>query len=94
VAWRTGNLPRAFAFYGNGLYTVDTADPEVLDHHLRNTDEVFAVVSAADLGKLGADTLPSMFIVDRERLSRRDLLLVSNMSRSGSTRLDIDTWHE
>jgi hypothetical protein len=35
-----------------------------------------------------------MFIVDRERLSRRDLLLVSNMSRSGSTRLDIDTWHE
>jgi 4-amino-4-deoxy-L-arabinose transferase-like glycosyltransferase len=88
VAWRTGNLPRAFAFYGNGLYTVDTQDPAVLVRHLRSPDQVYAVVLATDLGDLDDGTRRSMFVIDRARLSRRDLLLVSNTPALGATPLE------
>ncbi len=78
VAWRTGNLPNSFAFYTNGLYTVDTNDPEVLAAHLRQSATVFAVVQASTLGDVPADALAHAWVVDRTRLSRRDLLLISN----------------
>lgn len=78
MAWRAGNIPTAIAFYSDGLYTVETEDPEELARHLRQDDLVYAVVLASDLEEVPADALEGISVVAEARLSRRDLWLIAN----------------
>lgn len=78
VAFDLSNLPEAFAFYGDGLYTVVTEDPEVLAEHLRQPEEVWAVVHRPGLDELPEDVRERLVIVEEDRLSRRDVVLVKN----------------
>lgn len=78
VAFDLSNLPEAFAFYGDGLYTVTTEDPEVLVEHLRQPQEVWAVVHRPGLDLLPEDVRERLVIVEEDHLSRRDVVLVRN----------------
>jgi 4-amino-4-deoxy-L-arabinose transferase-like glycosyltransferase len=78
LAWRTGNVPRAFAFYTDGLYTVETEDADELADHLRRGERVFAVVNADELDEVPADAREELRVVAEARLSRRNLYLVAN----------------
>lgn len=78
LAYDLANVPEAFAFYGDGLYTVETTDLEVLTEHLRRPEEVWAVVRRSGLDRLPADVRERLAIVAEDRLSRRDVALVKN----------------
>ena len=79
VAFDLANLPEAFAFYtGGAVYTVETKDPELLAEHLRQPEEVWAIVRRAGLDRLRAEVRERLAIVDEDRLSRRDVVLVTN----------------
>jgi hypothetical protein len=78
VAYDLSNLPEAFAFYGDGLYTVVTKDPEVLAEHLRQPDEVWAVVHRPGLDELPQGLRDRLVIVHEDRLSRRNVVLLRN----------------
>jgi 4-amino-4-deoxy-L-arabinose transferase-like glycosyltransferase len=78
VAWRAGNIPNAIAFYSNGLYTVETNDVDVLANHLRKDSLVFAIVLERDLDEVPVDVLEESVVMERVRLSRRDLQLIAN----------------
>jgi 4-amino-4-deoxy-L-arabinose transferase-like glycosyltransferase len=78
VAYDLSNLPEAFAFYGDGLYTVVTKDPEVLAAHLRQPDEVWALVRRPGLDELPRGLRDRLVIVREDRLSRRTVVLVRN----------------
>jgi 4-amino-4-deoxy-L-arabinose transferase-like glycosyltransferase len=82
MAWRAGNIPTAIAFYSNGLYTVETEDPEELARHLRQEALVYAVVLSTDLEEVPADALEGISVVAQARLSRRDLQLIANGPRA------------
>lgn len=84
VAYDLSNLPEAFAFYGDGLYTVETKDPQLLARHLRRPEEVWAVVRRPGLDRLPADVRERLVIVAEDRLSRRDVALVK--TRGGGRR--------
>ena len=84
VAWRIDNLANAFAYYSDGAYTLETRDPEVLVEHLSQPTNVYAVVMATDLDEELLDKLAHVWVIDETRLSRRDLLLVSNMPHEGA----------
>jgi 4-amino-4-deoxy-L-arabinose transferase-like glycosyltransferase len=78
VALDLSNLPEAFAFYSDGVYTVETQDPARLAEHLSQADEVWAVTSRTGFEDLPADTRERAEIVDETQLGRRDVLLVRN----------------
>lgn len=79
VAYDLSNLPEAFAFYGQGLYTRPTRDPEVLTEHLRRSEGAWALVHRPGLSLLPPEILERLVIVHEDRLSRRDVLLVRTL---------------
>jgi 4-amino-4-deoxy-L-arabinose transferase-like glycosyltransferase len=80
VAYDLANLPEAFAFYTEGVYTVVTEDLELVAEHLRQPEEVWAVIRRRGFDRLPADVRERLAIVEEDRLSRRDVLLVRNRS--------------
>jgi len=78
LAFDLANLPEAFAFYGDGLYTVETRETGDLIRHLRQPHRVWAVVHRPALDELPPDVRERLAIVEQTRLSRRDVLLVTN----------------
>lgn len=78
LAFNLSNLPEAFAFYGEGLYTVETSDPAALARHLARPEKVWAVIDARVLDELPPGLRARLAIVDDTHLSRRDVLLVTN----------------
>lgn len=78
VAYDLANLPEAFAFYTDGVYTVVTKDLELVAEHLRQPEEVWAVIRGRGLDRLPADVHERLAIIEEDRLSRRDVLLVRN----------------
>ena len=78
VAYDLGNLPEPFAFYSDGVYTVETGDPEVLRRHLERPEPVFAVVNGERLEPLPEALRARLRVIDETRLSRRRVLLVTN----------------
>lgn len=78
VAYDLGNLPEAFAFYTDGVYTTETVDPEVLIRHLAARETVWAVINRAVLVRLPSDVRDRLVVVGETRLSRRDVLLIRN----------------
>jgi 4-amino-4-deoxy-L-arabinose transferase-like glycosyltransferase len=84
LAYDLGNLPEPFAFYSDGMYTVETDDPEVLRRHLELSEEVFAVVNGASLEPLPEALRERLGVIDSTRLARRSVLLVTNGELPGT----------
>ncbi len=84
VALDLGNIPEALAFYGDGLYSVTTRDPELVIEHLRQPGEAWAMMKRKAYAALPADVLDRIEIVESSDLSREDLVLVVNRRRSPS----------
>ncbi|HXV77179.1 MAG TPA: hypothetical protein VD788_12750, partial [Candidatus Polarisedimenticolaceae bacterium] len=78
LAFSTGNLPEPLAFYSDGVYTWETSDLELLERHLLQQAEVYAVVSARDVERLSAAARERMTIVERYELGK-PIWLVSNV---------------
>jgi len=78
VAFDLGNLPVHYAFYTNGIYTVETKRIEDLVRHLDQDDPVFAVVNAKRLDELPPTIRERIEIVATTHASRRDVALISN----------------
>ena len=87
VAYDLGNLPEPFAYYSKGLYTVETDDPEVLRRHLERPEAVYAVVNGEHLEPLPVSLRQRIGVIDSTRLSRRQVLLVTNGEHPEATRL-------
>ncbi len=81
VAFDLGNLPIHYAFYTNGIYTIETSRPEDLARHLEQEARVLAVANARRLDELPAELRERMEIIATTRASRRDVALVANHSR-------------
>jgi hypothetical protein len=77
LAYRLGNLPEALAFYGDGLYTVETGDPAALERHLGRSATVFAVADGAALDELSGETRRRIRVLSRYRLGK-EVWLISN----------------
>jgi len=78
VALGMSNLPEAFAFYSDGVYTIETQDPARLAEHLSQPDEVWAVTSSTGFDALPAATREQAEVVNEWRSGRHDVLLVRN----------------
>ena len=91
VAYDLGNLPEPFAYYTNGMYTVETDDPEVLRRHLERPERVFAVVNGERLDPLPPELRRRIGVIDSTRLSRRQVLLVTNGEHPEATPLPAPT---
>lgn len=78
LAYDLSNLPEAFAFYSDGVYTRVTEDPEILAEHLAQDAPVWAAMDAGGLETLPAELRDSLVVVERTELSRKDVLLVRN----------------
>ena len=81
LAYDLGNLPEAFSFYSDGVYTVETQDPQELARHLSQPDQVWAAVNRPGLDKLPEPVRARIEVVDETHLNRRDVLLVTNTAR-------------
>jgi 4-amino-4-deoxy-L-arabinose transferase-like glycosyltransferase len=73
-----GNLPIHWAFYSDGVYTVETSDPEDLLHHLDQEAQVFAAVNRPYLDDLPSEIRERMVEIASTRASRKDAVLIAN----------------
>jgi hypothetical protein len=78
VAYSLGNLPEPLAFYSNGLYTVETDDPEVLTRHLERPEPVWAVVDGDRLEAIPRELQRRWVVVEETYLARQPVLLLTN----------------
>jgi hypothetical protein len=78
MAFNLGNLPIHYAFYTNGIYTVETNDIDDLTRHLDREAVVFEVVNARRIDELPPAVRERMEIVATTHASRRDVALVAN----------------
>jgi 4-amino-4-deoxy-L-arabinose transferase-like glycosyltransferase len=80
LAFDLGNLPVHYAFYTNGIYTVETKRSEDLARHLDQEARVWAVANAKRLDELPAGIRDTVEIVATTHASRRDVALIANHS--------------
>ena len=78
MAHDLGNLPEAFAFYGDGFYTVVTEELADLVRHLEQPQRVWALTRRKHLGDLPPGVRDRLVVVRETRLSRRDVILIRN----------------
>ena len=78
LACGLGNLPIHFAFYSDGIYTIETDDPAVLAAHLDQDAEVYAVANRRLVDDLSDEIQQRLVVLDTTRLNRKDVLLVAN----------------
>lgn len=78
VAYWLENLPQHFAFYENGLYTVEVNSLDDLQTHLERPETVFAVVNGGKLDGLPPAVLSRLHTVAEALLARKQVLLVTN----------------
>ncbi|MFQ5525427.1 MAG: ArnT family glycosyltransferase [Thermoanaerobaculia bacterium] len=72
------NLPEHFAYYTDGVYTLETDDPKTLAEHLDNPEKTFAVVNGNRLAELPEGLQGSLVTIHETTLARRRVLLVTN----------------
>ena len=78
LAFDLGNLPIHYAFYTNGIYTVETKEIADLARHLDCDDQVFALANAKRLDELPPPIRERIDIIATTHASRRDVALISN----------------
>jgi 4-amino-4-deoxy-L-arabinose transferase-like glycosyltransferase len=78
AAYEIVKLTDPIAFYSDGVYTVVMDDPAELARHLERTAPVFAVADGSKLDRLPVPVLDRVVVIERARLSRLDLWLISN----------------
>ena len=78
MAFDLGNLPVHYAFYTNGIYTIETGDPDDLARHLDQEARVWAVANAKRLDELPPEIRDRLEIVATTTASRRDVALIVN----------------
>lgn len=78
LAYAIGNLPEPIAFYSDGVYTEETADPGRLREHLARRQPAFALIDRDELLPIEDRLPPPLCLIHRARHSRIDVLLVSN----------------
>jgi 4-amino-4-deoxy-L-arabinose transferase-like glycosyltransferase len=78
LAFDLGNLPIHYAFYTDGLYTVETDDAADLAQHLDRDERVFAVANSKRFDELPAEVRQKMEVLATTRASRRDVALIVN----------------
>lgn len=76
LAYDLSNLPEAFAFYTDGVYTRTSQDPAVLRATFDAPGEVWAVVDRDELNVLKPEVRKQLRIVAEAELSRRPVALV------------------
>jgi 4-amino-4-deoxy-L-arabinose transferase-like glycosyltransferase len=81
VAFDLGNLPIHYAFYTNGIYTIETSRSEELARHLERDARVLAVANANRLDELPPEIRERMEIIATTHASRRDVALIANRPR-------------
>jgi 4-amino-4-deoxy-L-arabinose transferase-like glycosyltransferase len=77
LAFDLGNLPVHYAFYTNGLYTVETSDIDKLARHLAQEDPVWAVVNADRLNDLPLEVRERIDVIAATNASRRHVALIT-----------------
>jgi 4-amino-4-deoxy-L-arabinose transferase-like glycosyltransferase len=82
LAFDLGNLPVHYAFYTNGIYTVETKEIADLIRHLDREELVFAVADAKRLDELPPEIRDRVEIVATTHASRRDVVLIANRATS------------
>jgi len=87
VAYALGNVPNALAFYSQGLYTEETDDVGVLARHLERAEQAWAVADGDKLGGLPEELRRRVTVVERTRLSRQPVLVLTNRPYAGGTPL-------
>jgi len=78
LAFDLGNLPIHYAFYTNGIYTIETNDSSDLARHLDQDARVWAVANAKRLDELPSGIREKVEIVATTHASRRDVALIVN----------------
>ena len=78
LAFDLGNLPIHYAFYTNGIYTVETKEIANLAQHLDRDEQVFALANAKRLDELPPAIRERIEIIATTHASRRDVALISN----------------
>ncbi|ANM29702.1 hypothetical protein ABI59_09090 [Acidobacteria bacterium Mor1] len=78
LAFNLGNSPEAFALYSKGVYTEEVWKHERLVEHLQNEEVVYAAINAEVVDLLPPELVDRMRVLERTRLSRRDVWLVAN----------------
>jgi 4-amino-4-deoxy-L-arabinose transferase-like glycosyltransferase len=78
LAFDLGNLPIHYAFFTNGIYTIETKDIADLESHLDQKDHVYAVANAKRLDELPARVRARLAIIATTHASRRDVALIAN----------------
>ena len=77
MAFDLGNLPVHYAFYTDGVYTLETDRIEDLERHLSGAGGGWAVANAQRLEELSPGLRSRLQIVATTRASRRDVALLS-----------------
>jgi len=78
LAFDLGNLPIHYAFYTNGIYTIETNDSSDLARHLDQDARVWAVANAKRLDELPPGIREKVEIVATTHASRRNVALITN----------------
>jgi 4-amino-4-deoxy-L-arabinose transferase-like glycosyltransferase len=78
VAFDIGNLPVHYAFYTDGIYTVETKDAAILARHLDQKAQVWAVVNTARLDELPPRIRDRIEVVATTDASERKVALITN----------------
>ena len=89
LSYDLGNLPEPFAFYSDGVYTAEVWSPYEVGRHLARPEQVFALVNGQRLEELAPAVRDSVYLVDQTRLSRKDVLLISNQPYPEAERLTL-----
>lgn len=84
IGYRLGNLPRAIAFYTDGMYLEEVGDPEVLAAALGGEGEGYVVTGVAEMGGWDEELQDRAEVVLAHDLSRTRLCLVRVAPRPGS----------
>ena len=80
LAYAINNVPKALAFYSNGLYTVETDDLDELARHLERPEPAWAVVEGDRLDALPESLRRRLVVVEETYLARQPILVLSNRS--------------
>ncbi len=78
ICFGLANLPEHFAYYSDGVYTLETDDPEELAEYLAAPELTYALVNGNRLAELPEALRERMRTIHETVLARRRVLLVSN----------------